>query len=97
MKGKEQKKKKEDNCNEITNGNNNNEKKDNKNKTNFYVLGNSMVKKLDSYLLNSRIRHKHLVKVHSFLGVKISCMTDHVKATSRDIKPGPYSCTCRHK
>ena len=85
MKGKEQKKKKEDNCNEITNRNNKNENKDNKNKTNTYILGNSMVKKLNSYLLTNKIRHKHLVKVHSFLGAKISCMTDHVKTTSRDI------------
>ena len=85
MKGKEQKKKKEDNCNEITNRNNKNENKDNKNKTNTHILGNSMVRKLNSYLLTNKIRHKHLVKVHSFLGAKISCMTDHVKTTSRDI------------
>ena len=43
VKGKRQKKKKEDNCNEITNRND-------KNKTNVYVLGDSMVKKLNRYL-----------------------------------------------
>ena len=40
-----------------------------------------MVKKLNNYLLTNKIRHKHLIKVHSFSGAKISCM----KATSRDI------------
>ena len=46
-----------------------------------------MVKKLNGYLLPRKIRHKHLVKVRSFSGAKISCMTDHVKPTLRDINP----------
>ena len=79
---KNQKKKKEDNCDGITNRNNNNENRNNKNKTNVYILGDSMV-----YLLTRKIRHKHLVKVRSFLGAKISCMTDDVKPTLRDINP----------
>ena len=44
-----------------------------------------MVKKLNGYLLTRKIKHKHLVKVCSFSGPKISCMTDHVKPTLRDI------------
>ena len=84
---KNQKKKKEDNCDGITNNNNNNENRNNKNKTNVYILGDSMVKKLNGYLLTREIRHKHLVKVRSFSGAKISCMTDHVKPTLRDINP----------
>ena len=68
--------KKEDNCNEITNKNNNN----NENKDNF--LGDSMVKKLNGYLLTKKIRYKH-----SLPAVKISCITDHVKPTSREINP----------
>ena len=60
---KNQKKKKEDNCDGITNRNNKNENRDNKNKTNVYILGNSMVKKLNGYLLTKKIRHKRLVKV----------------------------------
>ena len=83
---KNQKKKKEDNCDGITNWNNN-KNKNNKNKTNVYILGDSMVKKLNGYLLPRKIRHKHLVKVLSFSGAKISCMTDHVKPTLRDINP----------
>ena len=84
---KNQKKKKEDNCDGNTNRNNNNENRNNKNKTNVYILGDSMVKKLNGYLLTGEIRHKHLVKVPSFSGAKISCMTDHVKPTLRDINP----------
>ena len=84
---KNQKKKNEDNCDGITNRNSNNENRNNKNKTNVYVLGDSMVKKLDGYLLTRRIRHKHLVKVRSFSRTKISCMMDHVKPTLRDINP----------
>ena len=76
---KNQKKKKEDNCNGITNRNNNNVNKNNKNKTNVYILGDIMVKKMNGYLLTRKIKYKHLVKVRSFSGTKISCMTDHVK------------------
>ena len=86
-KKKNQKKKKEDNCNGITNRNNSNGKRNDKNKANFYILSDSMTKKLNGYLLTKKIRHKHLVKVRSFSGAKISCMTDHVKPTLRDINP----------
>ena len=37
---------------------------------NVYILGDSMVKKLNGYLLTRKIRHKHLVKVRSFSGAK---------------------------
>ena len=82
---KKQKKKKEDNHKETTNRNN--ENKNNKNKTNVYILGDSVVKKLNGYLLTRKIKYKHLVNVHSFSGAKISFMTDHVKQTFRDINP----------
>ena len=84
---KKQKKKKEDIDNETTNRNNNNENRNYKNKTNVYILDDSMVKKLNGYLRTRKIKHKHLVKVRSFSGAKISCMTDHVKPTLRDINP----------
>ena len=83
---KKQKKKKEDNYIETINRNN--ENRDNQNKTNVYILGDSIVKKLNDYLLTRKIKHKHLVKVRSFSEVKISCMADHVKPTLRDINPG---------
>ena len=46
-----------------------------------------MVKKLNGNLLTKKIRHKHLVKVRSFLGAKISCMTHHLTLTLQDINP----------
>ena len=46
-----------------------------------------MVKKLSGYQLTRKIEQKNLVKVRSFSGAKISCMTDHVKPTLRDINP----------
>ena len=58
---KNQKKMKEDNYIETTNRNNN-ENIDNENKMN-------------GYLLTRKIKHKHLVEVHSFSEAKISCMT----------------------
>ena len=82
---KKQKKKKEDNYKETTNRND--ENRNNKNKTNVYILGDSIVKKLNGYPLTRKIKRKHLVKVRSFSGAEISCMTDDVKPTLRDINP----------
>ena len=54
---------------------------------NIYILDNSIVKKLNGCLVTRKIKHKHLVEVCSFLGVKMSCMMDHVKPTLQDINP----------
>ena len=61
--------------------------RNNKNKTNVYILGDSIVKNLNGYLLTKKIRHKHLVKVRLFSWAKISCMRDHVKPTLRNVNP----------
>ena len=53
----------------------------------FIFLATASLKKVNGYLLTRKTKHKHLVKVRSFLGAKISCMTDHVKPTLRDINP----------
>ena len=82
---KKQKKQKEDNYKETTNRNN--ENRNSKKKTNVYILGDIIVKKLAGYLLTRKVKHKHLVKVRSFSGAKISCVTDPVKPTLRDINP----------
>ena len=42
-----------------------------------YILGDSMVKKLNGYLLTKNV----------FSGAKFSCMVDHVKPTLCDVKP----------
>ena len=52
-----------------------------------YILGDSMVKKLNGYLLTKKVRHKFFVKVRPFTGAKVSGMVDHVKPTIRDDKP----------
>ena len=57
---KKQKKKKEDNYNETTNRNNDNENRSN----------NSIVKRLNGYLLTRKVKHQHLAKVPSFWGRK---------------------------
>ena len=90
------KQKKKDNCNEITNRNNNNENRDNKNKTNVYILGNSMVKKLNRYLLTKKIRSKHLVKVRSFPGGGIQLYDGPCETKFTKDKPKSYCFTCRH-
>lgn len=46
----------------------------------------SLIKKLYSYLLTKKIRHKHYVKVCSFSGAKTNCMTNHVKPTLKEIQ-----------
>ena len=45
-----------------------------------------MVKKLNGYILKKKVKHKYLVKVQSFSGVKRSSMVDHVKPIIRDDK-----------
>ena len=52
-----------------------------------YILGDSMVKKLNGYLLTKKVRHKFLVKVRPFSGARVSCLVDHVKPTLRDDEP----------
>ena len=42
---------------------------------------------LNGYFLTKKVRHKHLIKLQSFSGTKVSCMVDHVKPTLRDEKP----------
>ena len=56
-------------------------------KSKIYILGDSMIKKLNGYFLTKKVRHKYLIKERSFSGAKVSCMVDHVKPTLRDDKP----------
>ena len=60
---------------------------DRKGKPNIFIMGDSMVKKLNGYLLTKKIKHKGIVKVRPFTTAKVSCMQDHVKPTIRDINP----------
>ena len=60
---------------------------DTKGKQSIFIMGDSMVKKLNGYLLTKKIKHKVIVKVRPFTTAKVSCMKDHVKPTVRDINP----------
>ena len=46
-----------------------------------------MVKKVNGVLLTRNINHKFIVKVRSFPGAKVKCMTDYVKPTINDFDP----------
>ena len=51
------------------------------------ILGDSMVKKLNGFLLTRKLKHKCLVKVRPFNSAKVRCMHDHMKPTVRDVNP----------
>ena len=55
-------------------------------KLTIYILGDSMIKKLNGYFLTKKVRQKYLIKVRSFSGAKVGCIVDHVKPTLRDDK-----------
>ena len=76
--------------NSNNNENNNNNKSSNDNKVNstppsptsketVFILGDSMVKKLNGFLLTRKLNHKCLVKVRPFNSPKVRCMHDHAK------------------
>ena len=54
------------------------------------IIGDSMIKKIDGYLLTSSINHKYLVKVRPFLAAKSVDMLDYVKPIERDFDPEVY-------
>ena len=66
---------------------NNNITSPSKSKETVFILGDSMVKKVNGFHLTKHIRHKYLVKVRSFSSAKTRCMHDHVKPTMRDFDP----------
>ena len=51
------------------------------------IIGDSMIKKIDGYLLTSSINHKYLVRVRPFLAVKSVDMVDYVKLIQRGLDP----------
>ena len=54
------------------------------------MVGDSMIKKIDGYLLTKSINQKFLVKVSSFKTAKTIDMYDHLKPTLRDFNPGLF-------
>ena len=53
----------------------------------MFILGDSILKNVNGYLLTKILRNKKLIKVRSFSGGKVSCMYDHVKPTIREFNP----------
>ena len=84
----------EDNCvrvngSIIENGINEVNVKSNQNKSAF-ILGDSMVKDVDGYLLTGSINRKFIVKVRPFSSAKTIDMEDYTKPTKRDFNPDLY-------
>ena len=59
-------------------------------KKKVFIIGDSMIKKVDGYLLTNSIKHKYLVKVRPFLAAKTVHMFDYVKPIQRDFDPDAY-------
>ena len=80
--------------NSISNNNNKSNSKENninsKTRKTAFIIGDSMVKKIDGYLLTISINHRYIVKVIPFLSAKTIDMVDFIKPTQRDFNPGPY-------
>ena len=53
----------------------------------MFILGDSIVKNVNGYVLTKKLRNKKLIKVRSFSGAKVSCIYDHVKPTIRKFNP----------
>ena len=55
-----------------------------------FIIGDSMVKKIDGYLLTRSVNYKYIVKVRPFLSAKTIDMLDYIKPTQRDFNPDVY-------
>ena len=58
-----------------------------KSKTSVVIVGDSLIKKVDGYLLLSSLKLQYLVKTRPFSTVKTNDMYDYIKPTQRDFKP----------
>ena len=67
--------------------NNNRSTSSSNSKETVFILGDSMVKKVNGFYLTKNIKHKFLVKVRSFSSAKTRCMYDHAKQTIRQLNP----------
>ena len=61
-----------------------------KSKTSVLIIGDSMIKKVDGYLLTSSLKHQYLVEKRPFSTAKTTDMYDYIKPTQRDFKPGIF-------
>ena len=77
----------EENCREDINKIKDKDTPSPKSKETVFILGDSMVKKVNGFYLTKNIRHKYLVKVRPFNSAKTRCMYDHAKPTIREMNP----------
>ena len=61
-----------------------------KSKKTVFIVGDSMIKQINGYLLTKSINHKFLVKVRRFTTAETIDMYDHLKPTLRDFNPGLF-------
>ena len=61
-----------------------------KSKETVVIVGDSIIKKIDGYLLTKSINYKFLVKVRPFTTAKTIDLYDHLKPTLRDFNPGLF-------
>ena len=71
-------------------GDNTNTNKQKQTRKTAFIIGDSMVKKIDGYLLISSFNHKHILKVRPFLSAKTIDMLDYIKPTQRDFNSDVY-------
>ena len=57
-----------------------------KSNTSVFIVGDSMIKKIDGYFLTSSLKHQYLVKTRPFSTAKTIDMDDYMKPTQRDFK-----------
>ena len=55
-----------------------------------FIVGDSMLKNVDGYLLTSSLNKKVIVKVRPFSSAKTEGMHDYLKPTKRDFDPNIY-------
>ena len=53
----------------------------------MFIVGDSMIQKVDGYLLTNSLKHQYLVKARLFSTAKAIDMYDYIKPTQRDFKP----------
>ena len=54
------------------------------------IIGDSMIEKIDGYLVTGSSNYKYLMKVRPFLAAKIVDMFDYVKPIRRDLHSEAY-------
>ena len=59
-------------------------------KKSTFMVRDSMIKKIDGYLLTSSINHKYIVKVKPFVTAKTDDRYDHIKPTHRNFYPNVH-------